>query len=287
MEFLHNKGIVHRDLKPDNFLLPKGPFENDRTIYLIDFGLSKRYKDAKTGMHIPYRDGKSLTGTPRFASLNTHLGMEHSRRDDLESLAYVLIYLCRGKLPWQGIVPPNNNSKEKEKLVIKKYMKTPLEELCSELPPQFAIYIKETRNLRFDDRPNYDKLKGLFVQALNLKGNINEIKFDWEINKHESEQKNSASLLKVCPPSPIKSDRPQVGSPERLQRGEFESPVINVERKENTFNKFSDDLEIKLISGGEKNAKMEKEGKGNINNEEKEKNENLKINNINNLSGKE
>ena len=193
LEVVHNKGIVHRDLKPDNFLLPKVPFEEDRTIYLIDFGLSKRYKDLKTGMHIPYRDGKSLTGTPRFASLNTHLGMEHSRRDDLESLAYVLIYLYKGKLPWQGLYAKHNA--EKEKIVIKKYMKTPLDELCSGLSPYFIKFLTDTRNLRFDERPNYNMLKGYLMKSFENSSSINEIKYDWEIKKidEDSDKKNNNS----------------------------------------------------------------------------------------------
>jgi serine/threonine protein kinase len=98
LEYMHNNNFIHRDMKPDNFLMGVGGKAN--TVYMIDFGLSKRYRDPKTGQHIPYRDGKSLTGTARYASVNTHIGIEQSRRDDLESVGYILLYLLKGTLPW-------------------------------------------------------------------------------------------------------------------------------------------------------------------------------------------
>lgn len=98
VQTLHSYGFLHRDIKPDNFLV--GRSNQDKNIYMIDLGLAKRFKDAKTHVHIPYREGKGLIGTIRYASINTHYGIELSRRDDLECISYMLIYFLKGALPW-------------------------------------------------------------------------------------------------------------------------------------------------------------------------------------------
>lgn len=101
---MHSQGFIHRDIKPDNFLVGKDAEAN--TIYMIDFGLAKKFR-TKDGQHIPYKDNKNLTGTARYASINTHLGIEQGRRDDVEGMIYMVIYFFKGQLPWQNMDAKN------------------------------------------------------------------------------------------------------------------------------------------------------------------------------------
>jgi casein kinase 1 len=158
LEFIHSKSYLHRDIKPDNFLMGLGRRANQ--VYIIDYGLAKKYRDSSTHRHIPYRENKSLIGTPRYASLNTHLGIEQSRRDDIESLGYILMYFLKGSLPWQGLKA--GNKKQKYDKISEKKVSTSIETLCRGHPTEFASYFHYCRSLRFDDKPDYAYLKRLF-----------------------------------------------------------------------------------------------------------------------------
>ena len=130
IEYVHSRHFLHRDIKPDNFIIGVG--RKQHLVYLIDFGLAKRYRDPRTGEHISLRDGKSLTGTARYASLSTHLGYEQSRRDDLESLGYVMIYFLKGSLPWQGLKA--NTKKDKYDKIKDTKKNTQIKDLSKDCP---------------------------------------------------------------------------------------------------------------------------------------------------------
>jgi casein kinase I family protein HRR25 len=148
-----------------------------KQVNVIDFGLSKRFRDPKTYRHIPYRDNKKLTGTARYASISTHLGVEQARRDDLEALAYVLVYFLRGVLPWQGQTAPTR--KQKYDRIMEKKIATSTEDLCGDLPDEFRIFLDYTRALCFNEKPDYSYLQKLFRDLFVRKGYRYDYIFDW------------------------------------------------------------------------------------------------------------
>ncbi|XP_017786666.1 PREDICTED: casein kinase I-like isoform X2 [Nicrophorus vespilloides] len=178
-DFIHSRNFIHRDIKPDNFLMGLGKKGN--LVYIIDFGLAKKYRDGRTHQHIPYRENKNLTGTARYASINTHLGIEQSRRDDLESLGYVLMYFNRGSLPWQGLKAATK--RQKYERISEKKMSTPIEELCKEYPVEFPTYLNYCRQLRFEERPDYSYLRQLFRTLFHRQGFTYDYVFDWNMLK--------------------------------------------------------------------------------------------------------
>ncbi|KAI5441992.1 Casein kinase 1-like protein 3, variant 2 [Lathyrus oleraceus] len=186
IEYVHSKGFLHRDIKPDNFLMGLGRKAN--LVYVIDFGLAKRYRDSATNRHIPYRENKNLTGTARYASCNTHLGIEQSRRDDLESLGYVLLYFLRGSLPWQNLKAATK--KQKYDKICEKKVSTPIEVLCKSHPVEFASYFHYCHSLTFDQRPDYGFLRRLFRELFAREGYKFDYVFDWTILKYQQSQKS-------------------------------------------------------------------------------------------------
>jgi len=161
-------------------------------VHLIDFGLAKKYRDARTHQHIQYRENKNLTGTARYASINTHLGIEQSRRDDLESLGYVLMYFNRGNLPWQGLRAATK--KQKYEKISEKKLSTKIDLLCKGFPEEFAMYLNYTRALRFDDKPDYAYLRKLFRDLYVREKYQYDHIYDWSIIKYERERAPQSSL---------------------------------------------------------------------------------------------
>ena len=175
IEYIHSKNYIHRDIKPENFLFGVG--KQSHNLYTIDFGLSKRFRDAKTQEHIPYREKKPLIGTARYASINTHKGIEQSRRDDMESIGYLLLYLMKGGLPWQGIKAKNKD--EKYLKIRDQKISIALKDLCCNMPVEFANYINYCRNLSFDEKPNYRLIKRWFKELFYREGYEYDNVFDW------------------------------------------------------------------------------------------------------------
>jgi len=172
VEYLHSKGIIHRDIKPENFMW--GVNTKIHHLYMIDFGLSKRFYDKA---HIPIRSKLSLTGTARYASINAHKGVEQSRRDDLEAIGHMLLYFLRGVLPWSGL--DAKTKEEKYRKIRQKKEDTPLSELCSGFPEEFTTYLQVCRNLNFEERPDYKYLRRLFQDVRDRLGPCEDHEVDW------------------------------------------------------------------------------------------------------------
>lgn len=177
VQTIHEKNLIYRDIKPDNFLIGRPNTRAVNIIHVVDFGMAKQYRDPKTKQHIPYRERKSLSGTARYMSINTHLGREQSRRDDLEALGHVFMYFLRGGLPWQGLKAATN--KQKYEKIGEKKQTTPIKDLCEGFPEEFNKYLSYVRNLGFEDTPDYDYLRDLFTQVLKNSGEVEDGEYDW------------------------------------------------------------------------------------------------------------
>lgn len=174
IKVLHEHSFIHRDIKPENWMFGQG--EQSDTLYIIDFGLSKQYRNPLTQEHIPYREDCNLTGTARYCSINAHSG-EQSRRDDLEAIGYLLVYFMKGSLPWQGL--PRNHQIPQMKLIEQKKRSIPLEDLCRDLPDTFRQYIEYCRNLDFKSKPDYRYLKKLFHKLADSQNIVYDNIYDW------------------------------------------------------------------------------------------------------------
>jgi casein kinase 1 len=177
VQSIHDHNLIYRDIKPDNFLIGKPGTKTANNVFLVDFGMAKQYRDPKTKQHIPYRERKSLSGTARYMSINTHLGREQSRRDDLEALGHVFMYFLRGSLPWQGLKAATN--KQKYEKIGDKKQSTVIKDLCDGFPEEFGIYLQYVRKLGFEETPDYDFLRELFTKALKTSGETEDGVYDW------------------------------------------------------------------------------------------------------------
>ena len=174
LHHLHRCNFIHRDLKPENFLI--GIHHQRHYVYMIDYGLAKPYK--RDRVHMKQVEGKKLVGTARYASLNSHKGIEISRRDDLESLLYLMVYFVRGELPWQGL--PGKTREQKYEAIKQSKLATSSRALTQGLPEQLYFFLEHVRSLAFKEKPNYTYLRSLLMEMLNHHHLRMDYKYDWD-----------------------------------------------------------------------------------------------------------
>ena len=190
LKYIHDKHIIHRDIKPDNFAM--GRNESNGTLYLIDFGLAKKFRSSRTLKQYPLIKRKSLTGTARYASINALQGYEQSRRDDLESAGYVLMYFLRGDLPWQNIKIKGKQDKYAKICSYKKEISS--QELGKNFPSEFAEILDYFKNLGYTEDPNYEMCCRKMIDILEKQNLKFDYIYDWTTNNNIKERKRNSSL---------------------------------------------------------------------------------------------
>ena len=224
LKHVHDNHYIHRDIKPENFLIGKD--NTEKTIYLIDFGLAKRYRDEYTQIHIPLKENRNLIGTARYASCNAHNGLEQSRRDDMESIAYVILYFFRKKLPWQGLKCKDKNEKH-AKIKELKMSITP-EKLFEGIPKEFADYLTMVKKLGFEDEPAYKTYIQMFNKLFKAKEFEMDYIYDWVTVKNNTNVLKDASLVQSAEMSQKRDEEKKVNSTIEPNNGNEENEPKNM-----------------------------------------------------------
>jgi len=250
LKHVHDNHYIHRDIKPENFLIGKD--NTEKTIYLIDFGLAKRYRDEYTQIHIPLKENRNLTGTARYASCNAHNGLEQSRRDDMESIAYVILYFFRKKLPWQGLKCKDKNEKH-AKIKELKMSITP-EKLFEGIPKEFADYLTMVKKLGFEDEPAYKTYIQMFNKLFKAKEFEMDYIYDWVTVKNNTNVLKDASLVQSAEMSQKRDEEKKVNSTIEPNNGNEENEPKNMINEIKDEDNVGDDNKRK---GKNKNEKCD------------------------------
>ena len=270
LQYIHDRHIIHRDIKPDNFSMD---YNEGKVLYLLDFGLAKQYRSSKTLEHYPMKKNKKLTGTARYASINALKGYDQSRRDDLESVGYVLIYLLRGHLPWQGIDAKTKEEKY-TKILYKKEI-TPSEELCSGYPEELLSYMKYTKNLEYEEDPKYYYLIELFEKIIkNCLNDVIDLRYDWIIIKEmkEKEKENEQKSISII--SNDTKDRINISTLNNVNNTTLGFKEIGEEIKKNVNNNQNININISININNNNNNINTKNNNNDYKIQEKDKMEN-------------
>ena len=190
IEYIHSKSIIHRNINPSNFLIG---IKNPSLIYIIDFANSKKYRSSRTGKHVKFNLNQKIVGDYSFISINSMRGGEQSRKDDLESFGYMIIYLLKGFLPWKEF----ENKTDKLKKIYELKKKISLERLCQHIPNEIKIYMEYCRSLSFEQKPKYEYLKGLFKKILIKNQKIDDNIFFWNKNKKQENKREQNKNNKI------------------------------------------------------------------------------------------
>ena len=246
LQYIHDRHIIHRDIKPDNFVM--GAKEDNAKLYILDFGLAKKYRSSRTLIQCPYIKKKKLTGTARYASIHALEAYEQSRRDDLESVGYVLMYFLRGNLPWQGLKV--RSKEDRYKKILERKKETSSEDLCKNYPHEFFEYVDYTRNLEYEENPDYDFLRQKFKDVLKGLNEEMDYIYDWTTSTDLKKRTNKKKEVVSEYGSEDNKDNNEKDL-ESNNHDQAESPAHQLDRNDTRQIKRDDSQEFSKDKGGE------------------------------------